>query len=72
MRGALHDYLAGHLPTDRLEQAPHPWRFAPMPGTRVTVLTGPGATRHLHEVQRAGVTAEGYDESGFLRLSVPL
>lgn len=72
VRDALRDYLAGRLPPDPLEDSPRPWAFAPMPGTRVSVQTGPGAAKHLAEVAEQGVTSEGIDDEGFLRLSVPL
>lgn len=72
IRDALRDYLAGVLARDALQDAPHPWRFAPMPGTRVTVQTGPGAAKHLSELDGRDVQQRGVGPSGFLTLSVPL
>ncbi len=72
IRDALRDYVADALPRDVLQDAPHPWRFARMPGTRVTVQTGPGAAKHLAELEGRGIQPRGIDPGGFLRLSVPL
>lgn len=72
LREALRDYLAGRLGRDPLGDAPPPWRFAPMPGTRVCVPTGPAARAHLGELAGRGVEVGELDEDGFLRLFVPL
>ena len=72
LRDALRDYLAGRLARDPLADAPPPWRFAPMPGTRVCVPTGPGAGTYLDELAGRGVEVGGLDKAGFLRLFVPL
>ena len=72
VREALRRYLSGETPRDPLDQTPRPWNFAPMPGTRVTVQTGPGATKHLKEIARCGVRSLGYDADGFLCLTIAL
>ncbi len=72
LRSVLRAYLAGKLPRDPLESMPHPWRFAPMPGTSVSLQTGPDAQRYLEEIAPLDVTSNGIDECGFLRLSLPL
>ncbi|WP_109465744.1 5'-nucleotidase C-terminal domain-containing protein [Albibacillus kandeliae] len=72
VREALRRYLSGETPRDALDQTPRPWNFVPMPGTRVTVQTGPGATKHLKEIARSGVRSLGYDADGFLCLSIAL
>lgn len=71
IRDAVTACLAGSLAPDPLELAT-PWRFAPMPGTTVTALTGPGAVAHLGDLAGRGIVAEGLDKQGFLRLIVPL
>jgi 2',3'-cyclic-nucleotide 2'-phosphodiesterase/3'-nucleotidase len=48
------------------------WRLAAMPGTRVTVATGPGLRAYPEEIAALGARDCGLDESGFLRLSLPL
>lgn len=72
IRDALRDHLASGPLTDPLEQAPSPWSFAPMPGTRVTLQTGPGAEKYLPELASRGIKSTGIDAAGFLQLSVPL
>lgn len=72
IREVLRDYVAGELPKDRIQEAPHPWRFAHLPGTMVSVQTGPGAAKHLAELEGRGVEPRGVDTGGFLRLRVPL
>lgn len=72
VRDALRRYLSGAEPADLLEHAPPPWSFVPMPGTRVSVVTGPGARRYLGELAARGVEVEGFDAEGFLRLTLPL
>ena len=69
---ALAAYLSHRTPRDPLEDAPPPWRFTPMPGTRVSVQTGPGARAHLSDLAGRGITDEGLDPDGFLRLRLPL
>ncbi|MCB1340605.1 MAG: 5'-nucleotidase C-terminal domain-containing protein [Pseudooceanicola sp.] len=71
-RDALAAYLSHRTPRDPLEDAPPPWRFTPMPGTRVSVQTGPGARAHLSDLAGRGITDEGLDPDGFLRLRLPL
>lgn len=72
IRQLLRDYVALALPRDPIEEAPHPWRFAPLPGTVVSVQTGPGAAKHLSELQGLGVEPRGLDPRGFLHLCFPL
>ena len=70
--GILRAYLAGHLPCDPLATASPPWAFAPMPGTTVSVLTGPGAVSYLSDLKDRNVRVCGTDADGFLRLEVGL
>lgn len=72
VRAALQRYLATPVAPDPLAAMPDPWRLAPLPGTCVTVRTGPGAMPHLSELDGRGVTQVGVDCSGFLHLNVPL
>lgn len=72
IREALRDYLSGTYPRDPLENMPQPWRFRPMPGTCVSILTGPGARAHLDEIADRDYKVLGLDEQGFLRLCVAL
>jgi 2',3'-cyclic-nucleotide 2'-phosphodiesterase/3'-nucleotidase len=48
------------------------WRFAPMPGTTVTCLTGPGALARMDDLEGRGVSTDGVDDDGFLRIVLPL
>ena len=48
------------------------WHFAPMPGTRALLTTGPGLRYYAEEITRLGACDLGEDDSGFLRLSLPL
>ncbi|MEX0339131.1 MAG: 5'-nucleotidase C-terminal domain-containing protein, partial [Arenibacterium sp.] len=72
IREALRDYLSGTYPRDPVENMPQPWRFRPMPGTSVSILTGPGARDHLDEIADQEYSVLGIDEQGFLRLRVEL
>jgi len=69
---ALRRYIAGDLPRDPLEEAPPPWRLAPVPGAEAIALTGPGARAHLAELAGRGIREAGLDLDGFLRLRLPL
>ncbi len=68
----LQDYLSGLLPKDPLEQAPHPFRFAPVPGARAILRTGPNARHHLAELQQYAPETLGEDDEGFLRIALTL
>lgn len=72
IRDAVADYISGRQARDALEDTGPAWRFAAMPGTTVTVPTGPGAAAHLHELEGTGIRVQGQDADGFLRLVVPL
>ena len=72
VRDAVADWLAGRAQAEPLATAAAPWAFAPMPGSRVIALTGPGALAHLDELAGSGCETDGIDENGFLRLSLPL
>jgi len=72
IQSALHDYLSGRLPADPLEQAPHPWRLAPLPGQSAILRTGPRARDHLDELAGRDISDLGLDAEGFLRLRVGL
>jgi len=72
IRGILQDYLAGRLPPDPLATAPPPWGFVAMPGTTVSVLTGPGAAAHLDDLNGRAVQVKDANPDGFLCLCVPL
>lgn len=69
---ALRRYLSGELPHDPLQDAPPPWRFAPLPGTGAIARTGPGARAYLDELAGRGIGDEGLDPDGFLQLRIPL
>ncbi|WP_370302110.1 bifunctional 2',3'-cyclic-nucleotide 2'-phosphodiesterase/3'-nucleotidase [Pseudooceanicola sp.] len=71
VRDALRAYAGGPL-ADPLHRAPAPWRFAPMPGTSVTLRTGPGAADHLDELADRGLRNHGLDAGGFLRISLQI
>lgn len=71
-RSALSAYLSGSGARDPLERAPAPWRFLPMPGTRVVAETAPRAARHLGELAAYRPRRLGIDDRGFLRLSLAL
>mgnify|MGYP000082205868 CR=1 FL=1 len=72
LRDVLGRYLAGESTSDPLDAAPPSWRFAPVPDARVVALTSPAATAHLAELAGRGITTDGVDANGFLRLLVPL
>ncbi|WP_417700507.1 5'-nucleotidase C-terminal domain-containing protein [Pseudophaeobacter sp.] len=72
IRDAICDYVSGRLPKDALEQAPYPWRLAPMPGARVVVFTGPVARNHLAELPADQVEDQGVTPNGFLKLRLKL
>lgn len=48
------------------------WRFVPLPGTTVTIETGPGLRAHPQDITALGATDLGLTEAGFLRLRLPL
>ena len=73
---SVRDAIINHVSNDqeaiRLTEHAAPWRFAPMQGTSVSVLTGQGALKHLHELDGRGISTDGVTADGFLRLTVPL
>ncbi|WP_122072676.1 5'-nucleotidase C-terminal domain-containing protein [Pseudophaeobacter sp. EL27] len=72
IRDAICDYVSGRLPTDELASAPYPWRLRPLPGTRVSVYTGPVARNYLDELPAGQVEDQGVTPSGFLKLRLSL
>ncbi|MDU9002865.1 bifunctional 2',3'-cyclic-nucleotide 2'-phosphodiesterase/3'-nucleotidase [Sedimentitalea todarodis] len=70
LREVIGSYLSGQLSVDPLQDAPAPWRFAPMPDTRVTALTGPGARRHMAELDDRDVDIRRITPEGFLQLDI--
>jgi 2',3'-cyclic-nucleotide 2'-phosphodiesterase/3'-nucleotidase len=73
VRELLQREIRAATPALEIEAEPI-WRFAPMPGTRVICLTGPGAQAHLHELAAHGVRATPLplDTDGFLPLQIAL
>lgn len=73
VRELLQREIRAATPALEIEAEPI-WRFAPMPGTRVICLTGPGAQTHLHELAAHGVRATPLplDTDGFLPLQIAL
>ena len=72
IREALKAHVALPAGLGRPARPACPWRFAPMPGTRVRLRSGPGARAHLHELDGRGVRAGPVDRDGFLILDIPL
>lgn len=70
----VRDLLADHIAMRRhiTPDARPTWRFAPLPGTTVTVETGPGLRAHPEDITAMGATDLGLTHAGFLRLSLPL
>lgn len=69
----IRDVLSAYLrDVPHPQTGPWPLSFAAMPGTAVTVQTGPGARCYLHEVQHLGIVETGEDETGFIILRLPL
>ena len=72
LREVIGSYLSGQLPPDPLQDAPAPWRFAPMSNTRVTALTGPGARQHMAELDDRIVDIRRITPEGFLQLDIAI
>ena len=72
IRDALAKYLGNSSMTDPLAHAPPVWQFAPLPGTHVTAVTGPGALKHLNELKDRDIVATGTDMNGFITLRIGL
>lgn len=72
IRDAIRDYVAGRLPADALEDAPYPWRLAPMGGAEVSVFVGPAARSFLEELPSGLAEDQGVTASGFLKLKLTL
>ncbi|WP_422002900.1 bifunctional 2',3'-cyclic-nucleotide 2'-phosphodiesterase/3'-nucleotidase [Roseovarius mucosus] len=70
----VRDLLADHVAAvGQVVPAPRPtWRFAPQPGTRVTIETGPGLRAHPADIAALGAVDLGITDAGFLRLGMPL
>ncbi|GGH27210.1 2',3'-cyclic-nucleotide 2'-phosphodiesterase / 3'-nucleotidase [Cribrihabitans marinus] len=58
--------------TDPFLRLPVPWRFVPLPGTQVTLRTGPGARDHLDDLAGLFLADDGLDAAGFARLRIGL
>ncbi|MEB8387991.1 bifunctional 2',3'-cyclic-nucleotide 2'-phosphodiesterase/3'-nucleotidase [Rhodobacteraceae bacterium KMM 6894] len=56
------------LPTDFL----HTWRFAPLPGTTVTLDTGPAVLDDPQALTALNATPIGRTKQGFMRVRIPL
>jgi 2',3'-cyclic-nucleotide 2'-phosphodiesterase / 3'-nucleotidase len=72
LRDVIRRYVSGQLPSDPLQNAPPPWRFVPMRGSRVTALTGPGARKHLSELRDRDIRTGETTAEGFLELDIAL
>jgi 2',3'-cyclic-nucleotide 2'-phosphodiesterase/3'-nucleotidase len=72
IRDAICDYVSGKLPRDPLADAGYPWKLAPVPGTPVTVFTGPVARDYLEEFPAGRVEDQGVTPNGFLKLRLNL
>ncbi|WP_296628753.1 bifunctional 2',3'-cyclic-nucleotide 2'-phosphodiesterase/3'-nucleotidase [Roseovarius sp.] len=70
----VRDILADHVAAlGQIGAAARPtWRFAPLPGTTVTVETGPGLRAHPADIAALNAIDLGLTDTGFLRLSLPL
>jgi len=72
VRNILCDYISGKRPPDPLAVALPAWRFKPMPGTRVTMQTGPGAAPYLDELANRDVKVSSPGADGFLHLNLAI
>ncbi|WP_170335649.1 bifunctional 2',3'-cyclic-nucleotide 2'-phosphodiesterase/3'-nucleotidase [Ruegeria arenilitoris] len=68
----LQDYVSGILPRDPLENAPHPFHFAPLPGATALLRTGSKARDHLAELEEYNPQLVGEDDKGFLLIRLAL
>ena len=59
--------LKAYIQSQGLISSPPPpdWAFLPMPGTTVTIATGPGAVRHLGDISLFRPESLGLDGDGF-------
>ena len=75
---SIRDIVIAHLaeaPPPPVDPAPPPapgWRFAPMPGTAVTFMTGPAARAHLGDIAHLAPQDLGLTGKGFLKLRLHL
>jgi 2',3'-cyclic-nucleotide 2'-phosphodiesterase / 3'-nucleotidase len=67
----LRSYLSGS-PQDPAQSSAPPWTFCPLPNTRVTVQTGPGAQRYLPKLAERLLKPAQLDDDGFLALTLAL
>ncbi len=72
LREVLLEQLSARPPAPANRYDPTPWSFAPMPGCRVLLHTGPGARGHLDALSPREPRDLGIGADGFLRLSVKL
>lgn len=79
VRDVLRDHIATRTTAAPLSQAPVPspppaphWRFAPQPGTTVTLDSHPDAARHLALVPHLALTPLGLTGAGFQRFRLSL
>ncbi|WP_120634000.1 bifunctional 2',3'-cyclic-nucleotide 2'-phosphodiesterase/3'-nucleotidase [Ruegeria sp. EL01] len=72
IKGSLRGYLSKHLPADPLEQAPYPFTILPQSGARAILKTGPGALRHLCELDMYSPQVLGSDADGFMPIRLTL
>lgn len=72
IRTVLRDYLSDKLPRDPIEDTPAPWRFAPLPGGKAILRTGPQARAHLAQLAGRDITELGLDDAGYLCLLLGL
>ena len=72
IRDVLKNCLKDPAHDDTSEDFPPAWRFAGLPGTVVSVKTGPGAKQYMDELSGRGVVCHGLNDRGFLQLSLSL
>ncbi len=72
LREVLLARLSASAPAPANRYDSTPWTFAPMPGCRAVLHTGPGARRHLDDLSARDPRDLGVGADGFLRLRIKL
>lgn len=72
VRDALTRHFADPAHVDAIADVPWPWRFAPLAGSTVNVMTGQGARKYLHELDTVQLERAEDTADGFLELTLSL
>ncbi len=72
IKSVVRDYLTEQLPHDPINSMPYPFSLTPQSGTHAILKTGPGALRHLSDIEVYDPQVLKHDSEGFAQIRLTL